>query len=220
VSIGPFTKEYLELLAHGDQERWVEFRAHFAACIWIAMQKRGIPRDWIPDICQETFARVFKDLREAKVHTPAALPGYVRQTAINVMRETLRDRRRHGEGTFGEAPETADPAMNQEQVFVTDDHFRRIVELLLEDLSAADRELVRMVFLEERERRAVCEFYRITPEILRVRLCRALGRLRAAFAERLAAQPGSGGSLPGAGLPPELVRNRRKQAPSGETPGL
>jgi len=61
---------------------------------------------------------------------------------------------------------------------------KEMVERALEELPAKDRELIRQVFLEERDKDEVCRDFQVDREYLRVLLHRAKARFRAVIEEQ------------------------------------
>jgi RNA polymerase sigma factor (sigma-70 family) len=100
------------------------------------------------------------------------------------MRELLRGETQH-EGRESEI-EPADERVDLEAPLVNEQR-RRQVDKVLEELPRKDRELLRMVFLEERDKREVCKRFKVTEEYLRVLLYRAKLRFRSCMRENSSA---------------------------------
>lgn len=62
--------------------------------------------------------------------------------------------------------------------------YKDVVERALEELPGKDRELLRQVFLHERDKDEVCRDLQVDREYLRVLLHRAKGRFRAILEEQ------------------------------------
>jgi len=89
--------------------------------------------------------------------------------------ELLRGEVRH-EGSAQEF-EPVDDRVDLDEALVTEQR-RRQVERLLEQLPQKDRELLRMYFLEERDRGEICKRFKVREQSLRVLLHRAKLRFR------------------------------------------
>jgi RNA polymerase sigma-70 factor (ECF subfamily) len=77
-------------------------------------------------------------------------------------------------------PEVADDAPGPESELSLDQQKKR-VRKILEMLPQKDRELLRQMFLEERDKDEICRTFNVDREYLRVLLHRAKARFRAAL---------------------------------------
>jgi DNA-directed RNA polymerase specialized sigma24 family protein len=94
--------------------------------------------------------------------------------------ELLRGERRHegSESTFEPADGRVDleaPLVNQQR--------RRQVDRILGELPKKDSALLRMFFLEERDKSEICKRFKVREDYLRVLLHRAKVRFRSCFPE-------------------------------------
>jgi DNA-directed RNA polymerase specialized sigma24 family protein len=55
---------------------------------------------------------------------------------------------------------------------------------VLDELSAKDREILRLVFFEDLDRKSICERLKVDPDYLRVLLHRAKARFQTAYTKR------------------------------------
>jgi len=60
---------------------------------------------------------------------------------------------------------------------------QRVVARILNQLAPRDREMLRMIFLEERDKVDICRIMQVNPEYLRVLVYRAKARFRDALEE-------------------------------------
>jgi RNA polymerase sigma-70 factor (ECF subfamily) len=78
--------------------------------------------------------------------------------------------------------DTADPNANTESGLVSDER-KRIVEQVLRGLPANYRELLRMIFWEEKDKAEVCRHFNVDRGYLRVLLHRAKSSFRSLMGE-------------------------------------
>ena len=123
--------------------------------------------------------------RERGLRNPERLGAYVQGICNNVLLETYRSQKRHMQADE-EAPEQVDWRPDPESEFVSSES-RRLVRTILDDLKPKDRDLLRAVFLEEREKETVCREMGIDAAYLRVLLHRARVRFKSILLEKRAA---------------------------------
>jgi RNA polymerase sigma factor (sigma-70 family) len=81
-------------------------------------------------------------------------------------------------------PEPLDDRMAVERDLITEER-KRIVRAVLDELSPKERNVLRLLFLEEKNKAEVCRKMRISPDYLRVLLHRA----KTSFRQKLACAP-------------------------------
>lgn len=172
-----FDREYVSNLAAGDREVEQHFTRYFGELLPIKLRFRVRSREMREDIVQETFARVLAYLRKAGgLDHPERLGAFVNTVCTNVVWEHFRS-----EARLAELPEyMMDPPdwrPDTESALVTEER-RAEVRRILETLPAKDQELLRKIFLEEREKDEVCRELNVDREYLRVLLHRARMRLK------------------------------------------
>jgi RNA polymerase sigma-70 factor (ECF subfamily) len=144
-------------------------------CIFAARRLRD--RSAAEDVAQETLRRVIEALRENKVEKLEALPAFVFQTARNICMHHGRSARRQ-EGALvrfaGGATSTADddPLVN-----LVDEARAEAVRRAMEQLDDDDRELLRMLYVDDLKTSEIAARLGIDAGTLRVRKHRALKRL-------------------------------------------
>src|SRR5262249_26485292 len=99
----------------------------------------------------------------------------------NVQMELIRGeaRHEHSESEFEAADDTVDldaSLVNQQR--------RRQVDSVLRELPEKDRELLRMFFLEERDKAELCRRFEVGEDYLRVLLYRAKSRFKSLYPKR------------------------------------
>lgn len=189
-----FDREYVRRLSEGDAEVERHFVDYFASLLLIKLRSRLRSRQDIEDVRQEVFLRVIRSVRsERGLHEPERLGAFVLAVCNNVLLEHFRHQGRVTQ-IDSQTPEPRQPRADFEQELVTEEN-QQYVRDLIDELSAKDRGILRAVFLEERDKDAVCREFGIRREYLRVLLHRAKNRFRQLLAggKSLAAQ-GAGSS--------------------------
>jgi RNA polymerase sigma-70 factor, ECF subfamily len=159
-----FDRAYLLRLIQGDPETEREFTRYFGALLTIKLRARLHSSQAVEDLRQETFVRVLKNLREKGLEHPESLGSYVNSVCEFVMLEHFRSSARYQQIPEN-APETPDRRASPEFEFITEER-KKIVRNVLDTLPAAERSLLRAVFLEERNKDQICAELRITRDYL------------------------------------------------------
>jgi RNA polymerase sigma-70 factor (ECF subfamily) len=186
-----FDAEYVRRLTEGDSETESHFTAYFGRLLLIKLRQRLRSPDQILEIRQETFVRVLTSLRQKQsLQHPERLGAFVNAVCNNVLLELGRSGKRITalEDDVTTEPETRAPADNPETSFATAEQ-TAIVRDVLATLPARDRELLRLVFLEEMDKDAVCAQMGVDREYLRVLVHRAKQKFRAAYSAVGQAEP-------------------------------
>lgn len=182
-----FDRAYVERLRAGDAETERHFYAYFSELIVIkARARRAVDVD---DIRQETLLRVLRTLRApGGLRDAGALGAFVNSVCTNVLRESGRSVRRHdGESEESETiPDTATPGPETQLMA---EERRAAVQRVLESLPARDREVLRAIYLEDRDKTRVCDELGVNREYLRVLVHRAKNLFRNLYREREEASP-------------------------------
>jgi RNA polymerase sigma-70 factor (ECF subfamily) len=186
-----FDAEYVGKLRDGDPEVQRHFTSHFGHLLDLKLRARLRTVALRDDARQETFLRVFATLHNPAKRQPENLGAFVNAVCNNVLLEMFRVQSR-AIPMDDEGPEPADGRADPEAQAVKADR-KRIVERVLGEMSGRDRDLLREVFLEERDKDDVCRRHEIDREYLRVVLHRARGRFRLAM-EGLQQRAAAGGA--------------------------
>jgi RNA polymerase sigma-70 factor (ECF subfamily) len=167
-----FDRSYLERLRAGDYRAQEHFGAYFSALIQIKLRSRLKSPDAIEDVRQETFARFFVALRDGKILQPERLGSFVNSICNNVLLEHYRAGSRLD--SLDDEKQQDFPAKGTDLLGVLAvKETEKKVRDILEQLSEKDRRLLREVFLEERDKDAVCRDFGVDRDYLRVLLHRA-----------------------------------------------
>lgn len=185
-----FTSEYVECLTRGDVETERHFVAYFAELLRIKLRKALCSPQAVEDIRQETFLRVLNVLRHKQgLANPEKLGAFVNGVCRNVLIEHYRSVSRHcpsSEPGF----DVAGPGPDPEAEYVNEERKRGVRELL-EQLPVRDRQILSLIFMEEKEKDEVCRICQVDRGYLRVLLHRAKNRFREGAAKMNTATIGS-----------------------------
>ena len=172
-----FTLEYVQRLAGGDAEIERHFTAYFSELLLIKLRRGLRSSQLVEDVRQETFLRVFYVLRHGQgLASPEKLGAFVYGVCNNVLSEHYRAASRHapmpekGLDPRGMGPDPEAEFVNEER--------KRSVRQVLDKLPAKDRQILRLIFIEERDKDEVCRIFHVDRNYLRVLLHRAKNRFR------------------------------------------
>jgi RNA polymerase sigma-70 factor (ECF subfamily) len=182
-----FDKAYLERLRNGDPATEHHFFVYFEKLLHIKLRSRTISSDRIEDLKQETFIRVIAAVRkEGVVRQPERFGAFVNSICNNVLLEYYRTlgKNQQIDETHQDIP---DKVLDLEGMMVSR-QFSERVQKIVSALTARDRDLLRAVFLEERDKDAVCRDIGVDRDYLRVLLHRAKDKFKAVYEKE-----GSGG---------------------------
>jgi RNA polymerase sigma-70 factor, ECF subfamily len=180
VELFSFDELYLQRLRDRDPVTERHFTAYFSRLLLIKLRSRLKSPQAVEDIRQETFVRVFKAVRaEGGVRQPERLGAFVNSICNNVLQEHFRSSARVTP-LDEEAPDPADPAVDMDQILVTRQTAEQVGQILAQ-LPEKDRELLRALFMEEKDKEEVCRQFRVNRTYLRVMLYRAKQSFRAYY---------------------------------------
>jgi RNA polymerase sigma-70 factor, ECF subfamily len=179
-----FSREYVQRLTEGDVETEHHFVAYFSELLLIKLRRTLRSHQAVEDVRQEIFLRVFSVLKnKGGIDQPEKLGSFVYGVCSNVLAEHYRSSVRHApQETF----DFAGPGPDPETGFVNEER-KRSVRQILEELPSKDRQILRLIFLEELEKDEVCRICRVDRDYLRVLLHRAKNRFRAGLSRARAA---------------------------------
>jgi RNA polymerase sigma-70 factor (ECF subfamily) len=176
-----FDADYIKRLAAGDAVVESHFGYYFGELLSLKLRVRLRSPQLMEDVRQETLMRVLKIVRNQGVAHPERFGGFVCAVCNNVLMEMIRADRRHDQ--LDSEVEPADATVDLDAPLVTDQN-RRQVEKVLDDLPEKDRKLLRMYFIEDRDKREICQHFEVADDYLRVLLHRAKARFRALYTKR------------------------------------
>jgi RNA polymerase sigma-70 factor (ECF subfamily) len=171
-----FDAVYLDRLREGDPDTQRHFCDYFGVLLQIKLAN-GV-RSWqmLQDVRQETLLRVLQAVQDGKISQPAGLGAFVWTTSNYVLWQFRRAEDRYQSGGAA-PPEPADERMEIERDLIRADLQREVHETLSE-LGGKDREILRQLFFEERDKVELSHEMGVSPEYLRVLLHRAKERFR------------------------------------------
>jgi RNA polymerase sigma-70 factor (ECF subfamily) len=189
-----FDGEYVRRLTDGDGETERHFVSYFSPLLLIKLKQRLRSVEELEDLRQEVFLRVLRSLRQGSgLQHPECLGAYVHAICNNVVLEYLRGKSR-SEQWDERADEPRDPGTGIERELVTKEASRQM-RSLIDEMSPKDRFLIRAIFLDERDKDAVCREQGVKRDYLRVLLHRAKKRFRQLLEETQAAAAGHATNL-------------------------
>ena len=175
-----FGADYVSLLAKGDRETGDHFTAYFGELLADKLRLRLRSVHLIEDARQETLLRVLHTLRKKNgLAIPEALGAFVNSVCNNVLFEMYRA----GSRTTDMATECVAQRCEVEAALVRQEE-REQVRQILEDLPEKEGQLLRWLFLEERDKDEVCRQLKVSRQYLRVLVHRAKLHFRAAYLQR------------------------------------
>ena len=181
-----FSGEYVQRLTEGDVETERHFVAYFSELLLIKLRRTLRSQQAVEDVRQETFLRVFSVLRnKGGIEHPERFGAFVNGVCSNVLAEHYRSSSRHAP-PHQQPAETPGPGPDPETGFVNEER-KRSVRAVLETLPDKDRQILRLIFLEELEKDEVCRIYQVDRDYLRVLLHRAKNRFRTSLSQGRAA---------------------------------
>jgi RNA polymerase sigma-70 factor (ECF subfamily) len=175
-----FDKAYVERLREGDPPTEHHFVAYFEQLLRIKLRARMLPSDKVEDLRQETFIRVIAAVRrEGGVRQPERFGAFVNSICNNVLMEHYRSSAKNQpmEDSHMEIP---DKVLDLEGMLVTKQASEQ-VRKILNGMPRRDRDLLRAIFLEEKEKDVVCKEFGVDRDYLRVLLHRAKDKFKALY---------------------------------------
>jgi RNA polymerase sigma-70 factor (ECF subfamily) len=175
-----FDEAYVERLRKGDPLTEQHFVAYFEQLLRIKLRSRTLPSDKVEDLRQETFFRVIGALRrEGGVRQPERLGAFVNSICNNVILEYYRSSLRN-QSMDDSHLEIPDKVLDLEGMMVTKQASER-VRLILRGMPPRDRELLRAIFLDDKDKDSVCKEFKVNRDYLRVLLHRAKDKFKSIY---------------------------------------
>ena len=172
-----FDANYLQALASAQEDAQAQLVTTFSKRLKLALRSRLRSHQAVEDAYQETLLRVLAYFHSGKtLRTPASLPAFIESICTHVALESGRASRRHDQFPAN-LPDPVDTSSNPERRLLSEER-KRLIRRALQVLQARDRDVLTKLFLEEEDRRAVCERLNIGEEHLRLVLHRARARFR------------------------------------------
>jgi RNA polymerase sigma-70 factor (ECF subfamily) len=161
-----FDGDYVQRLIAEDPETERHFTDYFGDLLSLKLRSRLRSAAQVEDARQETFVRVLTALKKkASLATPESLGAFVNAVCNNVLLETYRSAGRT-------TPLDDQPEESEE---------RDKVREAIAGLPPRDRDLIRWLFFEDRDKDDVCRELNVDRGYLRVLFHRAKQRFRERF---------------------------------------
>lgn len=198
-----FDDDYVRRLREGD--RWTEehFLSYFQQLLLIKLRRRLPSLDAIDDVRQEVFVRVFRTLRrpDGGIHDGRKLGAFVNTVCNNVLLEQYRKANRT-EPLLDDHLGVAASEDIENALLSAEE--RRLVRRVIDDLPKRDAEILRALFLDERQADDICRQFGVDRGYLRVLTHRAKDKFRSAWSGKVAhmsahAEPQTPWPKPGSG---------------------
>ncbi len=180
-----FDAGYIESLCAGDHGTEEHFVGYFTELLHLKLRSRLQSHHAIEDVRQETFARVLKVLRsEGSLRQPERLGAFVNTVCNNVLLEHYRSSARSQSIDQEGQPELPSKGLDLLDFGTAHQLKTKLHEILLE-LPPRDRDLLKAVFIDERDRDEVCREFKVDREYLRVLLYRAKQEFKSEYVKRV-----------------------------------
>src|SRR5208337_142596 len=124
---------------------------------------------------------------ERGIRHPERLGAFVNSVCNNVLQEFYRSSS-HGTQLDEDTPEPVDRVLDLDG-FMVSKETREQVRKVLDQLPEKDRQLLRAIFLEEKEKDEVCREFGVDRDYLRVLLHRAKNNFKSLYLKHMAARP-------------------------------
>lgn len=184
-----FDEDYLDRLRKGDPQTELHFVSYFDQLLRIKLRARMLAPDVVDELRQETLRRVIAALRNpGGIHHPERFGAFVNSICNNVLLEFYRSSNRT-QPLEDFHLEKTDRVIDVESSVATQEmcrHIRRI----LDTLPKRDRQLLRAVFLDEKDKDEVCRLFKVDRGYLRVLLHRAKDKFKAVYTKAQIAPTG------------------------------
>ena len=172
-----FDDAYLARLRSADPDTETHFSQYFGRMLTLKLRSRLRAPESVDDLKQETLFRVLKNVRsESSLREAEKLGAYVNSTCNYVLLEHFRAGKR--ESPLEEAKHDPPDAKVDLERSVADGETQERVHTALSKLEKKDRDLLRALFIEERDKDEICRAFRVDRDYLRVLLYRAKQQFR------------------------------------------
>jgi RNA polymerase sigma-70 factor (ECF subfamily) len=177
VELFSFDTVYLQRLRDRDIVTEQHFVAYFSKLLLIKLRSRLRSSQALDDIRQETFVRVLNAVRTKNgIHQPDRLGAFVNSICNNVIQEYFRSSSR-GVQLDEASADPPDKTIDLDGMLVTRQTGEQVRRVLAQ-LPQKDRQVLRAIFLEEKNKDEVCREFGVSRDYLRVLLHRAKQNFR------------------------------------------
>ena len=175
-----FDRAYIDRLVIGDPETEGHFVRYFSALLTLKLRSRLRSPALVEDARQETFRRVLTTLKEkGGLASAGSLGAFVNSVCNNVLFECYRAGAKVQQ--LAEDHDQADDRRPSAETGVMAAEQRERVRQALAELPDKEREILRWLFFEERDKDEICRELNVDRNYLRVLLHRAKAKFRDRF---------------------------------------
>jgi RNA polymerase sigma-70 factor (ECF subfamily) len=176
-----FDAEYISRLISEEPETEQHFTGYFGQLLTLKLRSRLRSAAQVEDAKQETFVRVLRTLKQrGGLQAAESLGAFVNGVCNNVLFELYRANKRTS--ALGEDYDEVDDRAGADAALVAGEERSRVREAL-EALPQREKDLLRWLFFEERDKDEICRELQIDRNHLRVLLHRAKRQFRDRFGE-------------------------------------
>jgi RNA polymerase sigma-70 factor (ECF subfamily) len=175
-----FDRPYLDRLIAADPETERHFARYFGDLLTLKLRSRLRSPALVDDVKQETFARVLTTLKEKNgLASAESLGAFVNSVCNNVLFEMYRAGSRVD--PLADDHDAPDDRGRTAESELMDEEDRARVRSVLGELSGRERDVLKWLFFEERDKDDICRALNVDRNYLRVLLHRAKARFRERF---------------------------------------
>jgi RNA polymerase sigma-70 factor (ECF subfamily) len=175
-----FDLPYLERLRAGDLATEQHFVAYFEQLLRIKLRSRMLPSDKVEDLRQETFIRVIALVRKDGVRQPERFGAFVNSICNNVLLEHYRATAKSQLLEDSDLLEIPDKVLDLEGALYSKESAKHVRQIL-DEMPKRDRDLLRAIFFDEKEKDAICAELGVNRDYLRVLLLRAKDKFKVLY---------------------------------------
>jgi RNA polymerase sigma-70 factor (ECF subfamily) len=161
----------------GDSSAEDELVRYYLPTLRFILRRDFHDPDLVDDVLQDTFIALIQNLRQGKLENPAALSAYARTIARNKANEFLRKESR----STATNPQVMDAMSSVDDLLgkLEQDDLAELARKAIDSLpQARDRQLLRMFYYYDMDKRVLCEQFEISPANFDRVKHRALQRLQ------------------------------------------
>jgi len=175
-----FDGDYVRRLIAEHPETERHFTEYFGDLLTLKLRSRLRSPALVEDAKQETFVRVLTALKKkGSLASPESLGAFVNAVCNNVLLETYRSNGRTSALDDDVDEPEADEPSAEWRVLKAEERVK--VREAIAGLPARDRDLIRWLFFEDRDKDDVCRELQVDRDYLRVLFHRAKQRFRERF---------------------------------------
>lgn len=177
-----FDSAYLRKLRERDPDTCQHFTAHFTLLLDHVLRASLRDRELAADLRNETLYRVLRHVDRDQIREPERFGAFVRRVAKIVTLEYFRRSPKLEVRPGGEFPDFPDPQEAVDSV-IARRQMRALVQRAVGELTQKDQQVIIEVCIKGRDRIEVATELGVNLAVLRVKLHRALARLKVRISE-------------------------------------